>query len=60
MGLFEDSLKDITLWGIMQASRDFSGKPDPYRAAGMDFGAGFTSFEDTMNLGAMLGSQGGF
>ena len=40
MGFFEDLMKDLELWGAVQASKDKNGKPDPYKAAGIAAGMG--------------------
>lgn len=60
MGFFDDLVKNAALWGIVQASKDENGKPDPYKAAGIAAGMGNFSFSDSARLGAMLGSQGAF
>ena len=61
-GFFEELAKNIALAGVVEASKDENGKPDPYKAAGMAMGMGMGnfSFEDQMRLGAMLGAQGAF
>ena len=59
-GFFEGILKDIMLAGAVEASRDNSGKPDPYKAAGIAMGFGHTSLEDQMRLATMLGAEGAF
>lgn len=59
-GFFEGILKDIMLAGAVEASRDKSGKPDPYKAAGIAMGLGHTSLEDQMRLATMLGVEGAF
>ncbi len=59
-GFFEGILHDILLAGAVEASRDKSGKPDPYKAAGIAMGFGHTSLEDQMRLATMLGSEGAF
>lgn len=59
-GFFEGILKDIMLAGVVEASRDNSGKPDPYKAAGIAMGFGHTSLEDQMRLATMLGAEGAF
>ena len=60
MGFIDEMLKAITMQGIIEASKDDNGKPDPYKAAGIAVGTGNFSFEDQMLLGGMLGSQGAF
>lgn len=60
MGFLEDLAKNAALWGAVEASKDASGKPDPYKAAGMAAGMGNFSPSDRARLGAMLGSQGAF
>lgn len=60
-GFFDSLMKDINMWGAVQASKDSKGKIDPYKAAGMAWGSGkIKSFEDIMRLGAVLGSQDAF
>lgn len=61
MGLFGD--KDAIIFSSIAASKDSSGKPDPYKAAGMAMSMASGkdwSFKDTMNMGAMLGASGAF
>lgn len=65
MGLFGD--KDAIVGAALGASGVFdeNTKPDPYQAIGMAFGASIASgknwtFEDTMKMGAILGSRGAF
>ncbi len=60
MGFFEDLMKDLELWGAVQASKDKNGKPDPYKAAGIAAGMGNFSWSDQAMLAGMLGSQGAF
>jgi len=60
MGFFEDLIKDLELWGAVQASKDKNGKPDPYKAAGIAAGMGNFSWSDQAMLAGMLGSQGAF
>ena len=60
MGFFEDLIKDVELWGAVQASKDKNGKPDPYKAAGIAAGMGNFSWSDQAMLAGMLGSQGAF
>lgn len=60
MGFLEDMAKNAALWSAVQASKDASGKPDPYKAAGMAAGMGRFSMSDRARLGAMLGSEGAF
>ena len=59
-GFFEGLLHDATLFAAVQASKDDKGKPDPYKAAGMAAGMGYTSLDDLSRLGAMLGAEGAF
>lgn len=63
MGLFGD--KDAIIFSSIAASKDSSGNPDPYKAAGMAMGMSMASgkdwsFKDTMKMGAMLGASGAF
>lgn len=60
MGFLEDLAKNVALWGVVQASKDANGKPDPYKAAGIAAGMGNFSAGDRVRLGAMLGSEGAF
>lgn len=60
MGFFDDLIKDLELWGAVQASKDKNGKPDPYKAAGIAAGMGNFSWSDQAMLAGMLGSQGAF
>lgn len=60
-GLFEDLLKSAATYAAVQASKDKNGKPDPYKAAGMLFGAkGTLSDSDIAELGTILGAEGAF
>ena len=38
-GFTEGLLDDFSLWAAVQDSKDSSGKPDPYKAAGIAYGA---------------------
>lgn len=59
-GFIEGILHDILLSGIIEASRDESGKADPYKAAGIAYGMGHSSAEDHIRLATMLGADGAF
>ncbi len=59
-GFFEGILQDIFLAGAVEASRDASGKADPYKAAGIAIGMGHSSFDEQMRLATMLGADGAF
>ena len=60
-GFLESLFEAAAMNAAVQASRDSSGKPDPYKAAGMVFGAkGNLSDSDLDELGAMLGAEGAF
>ena len=61
MGLLDDLERGARLQAAIEASKDSTGKPNPYKAAGiaMGMGKGY-SMRDAAMLGAMLGSQGAF
>ncbi len=60
-GLFERLLEGVLMNTTVQASKDKNGKPDPYKAAGMLFGAkGKLSDSDIAELGTILGAEGAF
>ncbi len=60
-GLFERLLEGVVMNAAIQASKDSTGKPDPYKAAGMLFGAkGTLSDSDMAELGTILGAEGAF
>ena len=61
MGLLDDLERGTRLQAAIEASKDSTGKPNPYAAAGivMGMGKGY-SMRDAAMLGAMLGSQGAF
>lgn len=59
-GFLEGLLKTAGMYAAVQASKNSKGKPDPYKAAGMVAGLGYTSLDDTAQLGAMLGAEGAF
>lgn len=61
MGFFDDLEKGVRFQAAINASKDSTGKPDPYAAAGivMGMGKGY-SLKDAAMLGTMLGSQGAF
>lgn len=57
----EGVIKDIERAAIIESSRDKkTGKADPYKAAGIAAGLGYTSLDDMAQLGAMLGADGAF
>ena len=61
MGLLDDLERDARLHAAILASRDETGKPDPYKAAGIVMGMGHGySLQDVAMLGGMLGRQGAF
>ena len=61
MGLLDDLEKAAMFQAAINASKDSSGKPDPYAAAGIVMGMGHGySLQDAATLGGMLGSQGAF
>ena len=60
-GLLESLFEGIAMNAAIQASKDTNGKPDPYKAAGMMFGAnGSLSDSDIAELGAVLGAEDAF
>ena len=59
-GFLEGLIKTAGMYAAVQASKNSKGKPDPYKAAGMAAGMGFTSLSDTAKIGAMLGAEGAF
>ena len=61
MGFLDDLEKGARFQAAINASKDSTGKPDPYAAAGivMGMGKGY-SLKDAAMLGTMLGSQGAF
>ena len=61
MGLLDDLEKAARFQAAINASKGATGKPDPYKAAGivMGMGKGY-SLADAAKLGAMLGKQGAF
>ncbi len=60
-GLLERLLEGVVMNAAIQASKDENGKPDPYKAAGMMFGAkGTLSDSDIAELGTILGAEGAF
>lgn len=60
-GLLERLLEGAVMNAAIQASKDSAGKPDPYKAAGMLFGAkGTLSDSDIAELGTILGAEGAF
>lgn len=59
-GLLKDMERNAAFTAAINASRGPDGKPDPYKAAGIAAGRGYTSLSDTAQLGAMLGAAGAF
>lgn len=61
MGLLDDLEKAVRFQAAINASKDSTGKPNPYAAAGivMGMGCGY-SLGDAAMLGGMLGAQGAF
>ncbi len=60
-GFLESLIEGIAMNAAVQASKDAYGKPDPYKAAGMLFGAkGNLSDSDIAELGTILGAEGAF
>lgn len=61
MGLLDDLERDARFRAAINASKDSTGKPDPYKAAGIAMGMGHSySLQDAAILGGMLGAQGAF
>ena len=52
--------KAAALGMAVEMSKNKKGKPDPYKAAGIAAGMGYTALSDRASLGAMLGSEGAF
>lgn len=60
-GFLESLLEGMIMNAAVQASKDANGKPDPYKAAGMLYGAkGTLSDSDLAELGTVLGAEGAF
>ncbi len=60
-GLLERLIDSVVMNAAVQASKDKNGKPDPYKAAGILFGAkGKLSDSDIAELGTVLGAEGAF
>jgi len=60
-GFIESLLEGFVINAAVQASKDENGKPDPYKVAGMLFGAkGTLSDSDIAELGTVLGAEGAF
>lgn len=61
MGFLDDLTKGARFQAAINASKDSTGKPDPYAAAGivMGMGKGY-SIKDAATLGSMLERQGAF
>ena len=61
MGLLDDLERDARFHAAILASKDATGKPNPYKAAGIVMGMGHGySLQDAAILGAMLGKAGAF
>ena len=60
MGFLDQMAKIAALGMAAEMSKDKKGKPDPYKAAGIAAGMGYTALSDRASLGAMLGSEGAF
>ena len=61
MGFLDDLIKDFDMIAAVEASKDSTGKPDPFIATGIVHGVrGNLSFNDTARLGAFLGAQVAF
>lgn len=60
MGLIEDILNDLFLYGIVQSGKDSNGDPDTFKAAGIAAGLGHDSADDWATLGTILGGEGAF
>ena len=58
--LVEGFTKDYEMKKIVEYSRDSTGKIDVAKATGIAMGRGFTSLEDTVRFGEILGASGGF
>lgn len=60
-GLLESLLEGVAMNAAVQASKDANGKPNPYKAAGMLYGAkGTLTDSDLAELGTILGAEGAF
>lgn len=60
-GLLESLFEGIVMNAAVQASKDASGKPDPYKAAGMLYGAkGSLTDSELAELGMILDAEGAF
>lgn len=60
-GFLDSLFEGMIMNAAVQASKDANGKPDPYKAAGMLFGAnGTLSDSDLAELGTMLGTEDAF
>lgn len=59
-GVVESIAKSIQMKGIIEASKDESGKVDFAKATGISMGLGNTSTEDMLLFGGMLGAEGAF
>ena len=61
MSFLDDLLKDFDMIAAVEASKDASGKPDPYLATSLVQGRkGSLSVNDTLRIGTFLGAQGAF
>jgi len=59
-GFVDSIVRDMEFINIADACKDSSGKVDPYKAAAMARGMGYTSNDDMDALGVILGSKGAF
>ena len=59
MGFLDDLGNSLSFQAMIEASKDKSGKPDPWKVAGMAAGMGLDPSQ-LAGLGAMLGAQGVF
>lgn len=61
MGLLDDLERDAHFHAAINASKDSTSKPDPYKAAGIVMGMGYGySLHDAATLGTMLNREGAF
>lgn len=60
-GFIESLIDGFSLWAAVQNSKDSNGKPDPYKAAGIAYGAhSDLSTADLLELGGYLGAEDAF
>jgi len=61
MGFLDDMVKAFSMLVAVEASKDSTGKPDPFTATVIATGARENlSFNGTLLLGTFLGAQGAF